>query len=50
MAGKRFRAPPRRTAYTGGRLVDPASGLDAQGGLLTEGKQIIDVGPGLFTD
>lgn len=50
MAGKSFRAPPRRTAYTGGRLVDPASGLDAQGGLLTEGKKIIDVGPGLFAD
>jgi len=50
MAGKSFRAPPRRTAYTGGRLVDPASGLDTQGGLLTEGKNIIDVGPGLFAD
>ncbi len=45
-----FRAPPRRTAYTGARLVDPASGLDAPGGLLTDGKRIIDVGPGLFAD
>lgn len=45
-----LRVLPRRTAYTGARLVDPASGLDAPGGLLTEGRHIVDVGPGLFAD
>ncbi len=48
--GGDFRGPPRRTAYTQARLVDPASGLDAPGGLLSEGKRILDVGPGLFSD
>jgi dihydroorotase len=38
----------RRTAYVNARLLDPASGLDAPGGLLTEGERIVDVGPGLF--
>ena len=49
-AGQHLRAPPRCTAYTGARLIDPASGLDAPGGVLTEGKCIVDVGPGLFAD
>jgi len=37
-----------RVAYTNARLLDPASGLDAIGGLLTEGNQILDLGPRLF--
>ena len=39
---------PRRVAYIDARLLDPASGLDAPGGLLTEGRRIADVGAGLF--
>jgi dihydroorotase len=42
------RSPPGRVAYINARLLDPASGLDATGGLLTSGETIIDVGPGLF--
>ncbi|HYD30148.1 MAG TPA: dihydroorotase [Azospirillaceae bacterium] len=38
----------RRTAYVNARLLDPASGLDARGGLLVEGSKIADFGPGLF--
>ena len=41
-------AAPRRVAWINARLVDPASGLDAPGGLLTEGRRIAGVGPGLF--
>jgi dihydroorotase len=37
-----------RTAYLNARLVDPASGLDAAGGLLAEDGVIADVGEGLF--
>jgi len=48
-------APPAergadRTAYVNARLVDPDSGLDAPGALLTEGEAIADLGPGLFKD
>lgn len=39
-----------RTAYTNARLLDPATGLDAMGGLLVEGTRIADFGPGLFRD
>jgi len=39
---------PGRVAYTNARLLDPATGLDAKGALLTDGEIIIDVGPGLF--
>ena len=39
-----------RLALVNARLLDPASGLDAPGGLLTEGETIADVGPGLFAD
>ncbi len=39
-----------RTAYLGARLLDPASGLDAPGALLTEGGRIADLGPRLFND
>ena len=35
----------RRTAIVGARLLDPASGLDAPGGLLIEGERIADLGP-----
>jgi dihydroorotase len=38
----------RRTAITAARLLDPASGLDAPGGLLIEGERIADLGPRLF--
>ena len=36
----------RRIAITGARLLDPASGLDAPGGLLIEGERIADLAPG----
>ncbi|CUW38921.1 Dihydroorotase(Dihydroorotase,26-433) [Magnetospirillum sp. XM-1] len=35
-------------AYVNARLLDPASGLDTRGALLTNGETIADVGPGLF--
>lgn len=38
----------RPTAYINARLLDPASGLDAPGCVLTEGREIADVGAGLF--
>lgn len=37
-----------RIAYVNARLLDPASGLDAMGALLTEGENIADFGPALF--
>ncbi len=40
----------RRVAYVNARIVDPASGLDAPGGLLTEDARIADLGPRLFAD
>lgn len=40
----------RRVAYVNARLLDPASGLDAPGALLTEGTRIADLGPRLFAD
>ncbi len=40
----------RRTALVNARLLDPASGLDAPGGLLVEDGAIADFGPGLFAD
>ncbi|KAA5605893.1 amidohydrolase family protein [Roseospira marina] len=41
---------PGRVAYVNARLLDPASGLDAPGGLLTEGEHIVHFAPGLFDD
>lgn len=41
---------PGRVAYLNARLLDPASGLDRCGALLTEGETIADFGPGLFKD
>lgn len=43
-------APPRPTAYVNARLLDPASGLDAPGGLLVEGETIAQIGKGLFRE
>src|SRR5260221_7429898 len=37
-----------RIAYVNARLLDPASGLDVPGALLTEGRKILDLGPRLF--
>ncbi len=37
-----------RIAYRNVRLLDPETGLDATGSLLTEGDRIADLGPGLF--
>ena len=41
---------PARTAYVNARLLDPESGLDAPGALLTEGPRIAEFGPRLFND
>jgi dihydroorotase len=40
----------RRLAFRNARLIDPASRLDARGGLLIENGRIADVGPRLFND
>ena len=40
----------RRTVFCNARLVDPASGLDAKGGLLVENGKIAELGAGLFND
>lgn len=40
----------QRVAYVNARLVDPESGLDAKGALLTEGGKIVDFGERLFND
>jgi dihydroorotase len=39
-----------RTAFLHAHLIDPASGLDAPGGLLAENGLILDLGPRLFQD
>jgi dihydroorotase len=39
--------PPKRTAYVNARLLDPASGLDAPGGVMTDGESITEAGPGV---
>ena len=39
-----------RTAYINARLLDPESGLNASGALLTEGAEIADLGAGLFAE
>jgi dihydroorotase len=39
---------PGRIAYVNARLLDPASGLDALGALMTDGESIVDFGPALF--
>lgn len=40
----------QRTAFINARLIDPATGLDAPGGLLVEDGRIADMGPRLFND
>ena len=40
----------RRTVFCNARLLDPASGLDAKGGLLVENGKIADFGPRQFGD
>lgn len=42
--------PLGKVAYVNARLLDPATGLDAMGGLLTEGETITEVGKDLFRD
>ncbi len=46
MAAKK-KNPSGKVAYINARLLDPASGLDKLGGVLTEGEAIADFGPGL---
>jgi dihydroorotase len=41
---------PGRVAYVGARLLDPATGLDTVGGVLTEGELIKQVGPKVTAD
>ncbi|MGF1593471.1 MAG: dihydroorotase [Kiloniellaceae bacterium] len=43
-------APKHRTVYVNARLLDPASGLDVRGALLTEDGRITDLGPDLFRE
>ena len=50
MSAKPAESPTDRVAYVNARLLDPASGLDAPGALLTEGREIADLGPALFAD
>lgn len=40
----------RKTAYINARLIDPESGLDTPGALLTTGSVIADFGPQLFAN
>ena len=42
--------PPEDVAYVNARLLDAASGRDESGALLTRGRKIADLGPGLFAD
>ena len=44
------RQPLGRVAYINARLMDPASGLDVKGALLTDGEVIADFGAHLFAD
>ena len=41
-------AKPGRVAYVNARVLDPASGMDAPGEVLTSGEEIVDVGAKLF--
>ena len=41
---------PKKVAYINARLIDPESGLDEKGALLTEGNKIKDFGTKLFKD
>ena len=48
MPGANGRGGP--IVYFNARIVDPASGTDIKGALVTEGGTIRDFGPALFTD
>lgn len=39
---------PGRVLYRDARLIDPLSGRDQRGGLLTQGERIVDLGPHLL--
>ena len=39
-----------KIAYVNARLLDPTTGLDAMGGILTEGETITQVDAGLFAN
>lgn len=41
---------PKKVAYINARIIDPESGFDAKGALLTEGSKIADFGENLFSD
>ncbi len=41
-------AKPGRVAYVNARVIDPASGFDGPGEILTGGEEILDIGPKLF--
>ncbi|NQV44403.1 MAG: dihydroorotase, partial [Rhodospirillales bacterium] len=41
---------PDKIAYVNAHLLDPASGLDGSGAIMTEGEGIADMGPDLFRD
>ncbi len=47
MAGGSSSAPK---AFTNARIIDPASGLDVEGGLLVDGETITGLGENLFND
>ncbi len=49
-ASRPDRTRPGLVAYTNARLVDPTSGIDEPGGVLTEGKFILDAGADIFSD
>jgi dihydroorotase len=40
----------KKVAYTNARLIDPESGLDEKGGLMTVGNQIADFGAKIFNE
>jgi len=39
---------PGMKAYVNARLLDPATGLDSPGGVLTQGEVVVEARPGLF--
>lgn len=43
-------ASDKKVAYINARLIDPETGLDEVGGLLTQGNKIADLGASLFND
>ena len=40
--------PDRPIAYINSRLIDPSSNLDTKGGVIVQGRNIIDIGPHLL--